>query len=134
MSDPSSIGPGIDDGIVRSEERLEVTTRRRVTGKAVLRKRIVVEQRTITVDVAHEEVELVVVPFDADEDEETEAAHGAHLALPDLVLHREEIVVTKRTVPVERVRVDVRTVTEQREVTEDVRREQVEIVDDTSER
>lgn len=124
--DPSTI-PEADGGLVRAEERLAVTTRRVPIGRAVLRKRIVVERRTITVDVAHEEVVLDHEPFDG---EETDAAHGAHLALPEVVLHEEQIVVTKRIVPVERVRVKIESVQEERQVTADLRHEEVDVLHD----
>lgn len=112
--------------VVRSEERLDVSTRRVPFGRAVLRKVIVVEQRTVTVDVAHEEVRLEIVPIGDDADEV--APHGAHVALPELVLSEEQIVVTKRVVPVERVRLRVDEVALDVRVSEDVRREQVDVV------
>jgi len=43
-----------------------------------------------------------------------------------VVLTEERVVVTKETVPVERVRMDVESVTEQEQVTEEVRKEQIE--------
>ena len=118
-------GDGVD--LVRSEERLAVTTRRVPIGRAVLRKRIVVERRTITVDVAHEEVVLDHEPFDGDD---TDAAHGAHRAPPELVLHEEQVVVTTRIIPVERVKVVITSVQEEQEITEELRREQVDVVED----
>jgi uncharacterized protein (TIGR02271 family) len=112
--------------VVRSEERLDVTTRRVPFARAVLRKVIVVEQRTITIDVAHEEARLEILPIGEEWPDET---RGAHTALPDLVLSEEQVVVTKRTVPVERVRMRVEEVVMDAHVTGDVRREQVDVVD-----
>ena len=43
-----------------------------------------------------------------------------------MVLHEERPVVAKETVPVERVRLDKETVTEQETVSEDVRKEQID--------
>ncbi len=43
------------------------------------------------------------------------------------MLHAERPVVTKEAVPVERVRLDTETVTEQQTVTEAVRKEQIEL-------
>lgn len=111
--------------MTRSEERLRITTERVPVARAVLRKVIVVEQRTITVEVAHEEVRLETVPLEQDGD----AAGGAHLALPELVLHEEQLVVTKRIVPVERVRPIVVAVAEERTVSEPVRIERISVVD-----
>lgn len=44
----------------------------------------------------------------------------------EVTLHAERPVVSKETVPVERVRLGTETVTEQREVTEQVRKEQID--------
>lgn len=117
-----------DTSMTRSEERLAITTRRVPIGRAVLRKVVVIEERTITVEVAHEEVRLEVVPFDGDETESAEA-RGAHVALPELVLSEEQIVVTTRTVPVERVRLVIDSVDEARVLTEELARERVEVSD-----
>jgi stress response protein YsnF len=46
-----------------------------------------------------------------------------------VVLTEERVVVSKETVPVERVRLGTETITEQREVTETVRKEQIEFDD-----
>lgn len=110
--------------VIRSEERLDATTRRVPVARAVLRKVIVVEQRTITVDVAHEEVRLEVLPLGEDR---SDGSFGAHVALPEIVLHEEQVVVTKRVVPVERVLARIATVTSDAQVTADVRREQVDV-------
>jgi stress response protein YsnF len=47
------------------------------------------------------------------------------------VLHEEEPVVEKRAVPRERVRLDTETVTEERQVTEEVRKEQIDVDDES---
>jgi uncharacterized protein (TIGR02271 family) len=120
-------GPNTDDAMTRSEERLSVGTQKVETGRARLRKYVVTEQQTVTVPVTHEEVRLEREPI-------TDANRGDALAGPDLsdeehevVLTEERPVVQKETVPVERVRLDTETVTEQRQVTEDVRREEIDI-------
>ncbi len=63
----------------------------------------------------------------------TEGNRGQALDGPDLsqeehevVLHAEEPVVTKETVPVERVKLGTQTITEQQQVEETVRKEQIE--------
>lgn len=110
--------------MLRSEERLRITNQRVPVGKAVLRKIIVVEQRTITVDVAHEEIRLDYEPF---VDENHDLGTALHLALPELVLHEEQLVITKRTVPTERVRPTIVTVPGTYELTEDLRHEVIEL-------
>src|SRR5215212_48432 len=47
-----------------------------------------------------------------------------------VTLREEEVVVDKRAVPKERVRLDTDTVTEERQVSEEVRKEQIEVDDD----
>lgn len=112
--------------VTRSEERLRADTRRVAVGRAVLRRTVVVEERTITVQVRHEEAHLEVVPFDEPHPLDDERG-GAHAALPEFLLHREEIVVTKRLVPVERVGLRVDRVAETERVVEEVRVERIEV-------
>lgn len=109
---------------IRSEERLLVGRQRVPSRIARVEKHIVTEQRTITVEVRHEEVRVVYE--DLPEDLDGRGLEGPR-ELPELVLHEERIEVVTRTVPVERVRPVIVPVTEQREVTGDVRLERVEI-------
>ena len=95
-------------------------------GKARLRKHIVTENVATTVPVSHEEVTLEREPI-------TDANRGDAMAGPDLTeeehevsLHEERPVVTKETVPVERVRLGTETVTDEAEVGETIRKEQIE--------
>jgi uncharacterized protein (TIGR02271 family) len=119
-------GPTTDDAMTRSEEQLRVGTQRVEAGRARLRKYVVEEQVTQTVPVSHEEVRIEREPI-------TDANVGDALDGPDIseeehevVLRAERPVVAKEAVPVERVRLDVDTVTEQETVTDSVRKEQIE--------
>jgi uncharacterized protein (TIGR02271 family) len=115
-----------DDAMTRSEEELAVGTRRRESGRVRLRKYVVTEQVTKTVPVQREEVRLEREPItDANRDQ---AMGGPEISEDEheVVLHEEEPVVEKRTVPRERVRLDKDTVTDEHEVTEEVRKEQIE--------
>lgn len=119
-------GPTTDDAMIRSEERLNIGTERHETGRVHLRKHIVTENVTTTVPVQREEVRLEREPItDANRDE---AFSGADLTEEDHVatLHEERVVVSKETVPVERVRLEKDVVTENQQVSEDVRKEQIE--------
>ena len=123
-------GPNTDDAMTRSEEQLRVGTERRESGRARMRKYIVTEQQTVTVPVSHDEVRLEREPI-------TDANRGAAESGPDLseeehevVLTEERPVVQKDTVPVERVRLDTEQVTENQQVTEDVRHEEITTDDD----
>lgn len=118
--------------MTRSEEQLNVSTESHQTGRARLRKFIVTENVTTTVPVSHEEVRLEREPItDA---EAGDAVTDGELSSEDhdVVLTEERVVVSKETVPVERVRVDKQTVTEQEQVSEEVRKEQIELDEDSS--
>lgn len=129
-------GPNTDDAMTRSEERLRVGTEKVETGRARLRKYVVTENVTQTVPVSHEEVRVEREPItDANRDR---ALSGAELseAEHEVTLRAERPVVEKETVPVERVRLSTETVTEEQEVHEQVRKEQIEHtgVEDTDQR
>ena len=119
-------GPRTDDAMTRSEEELRVGTAEREAGRARLRKYVVTEMQTRTVPVRHEEVRVEREPItDANRDaalDGPEISEEEH----DVILHEEEPVVEKRAVPKERVRLETETVTEEREVSEQVRKEQIE--------
>ncbi len=119
-------GPTTDDAMTRSEERLHVGTEQVEAGRARLRKYVVTENVTQTVPVSHEEVRLEREPI-------TDANRGAATSGTDIseeehevTLRAERPVVNKETVPVERVRLGTETVTEDHEVSESVRKEQID--------
>jgi len=122
-------GRNTDDAMTRSEEELRVGTTQHETGRARLRKHIVTENVTQTVPVQREEVRVEREPItDANRDA---ATSGADLSEEEheVVLHEEQVVVEKTAVPKERVRLDTDTVTEQRSVSEQIRKEQIEHID-----
>jgi uncharacterized protein (TIGR02271 family) len=123
-------GPTTDEAMTRSEEQVNVGTTTRETGRARLRKYVVTENVTQTVPVSHEEVRLEREPI-------TEANRGEAYDGPaiseeehEVVLHAEQPVVQKEAVPVERVRLDKETVTDTETVSEEVRKEQIELEGD----
>ncbi len=123
-------GPTTDDAMTRSEERLSVGTEQRETGRARLRKFITTETQTETVPVTREEVRVEREPItDANA---SQAYDGPALSEEEheVTLTEERAVVDKETVPVERVRLDKATVTEQQQISEEVRKEQVELEGD----
>jgi uncharacterized protein (TIGR02271 family) len=120
-------GPTTDNAMTRSEERLNVGTRETEVGRARLRKYVVTENVTETVPVTREEVRVEREPI-------TDANIGNALDGPaiseeehEVVLTAETPVVEKEAVPVERVRLDKETVTEQAQVNEELRREEIEV-------
>jgi uncharacterized protein (TIGR02271 family) len=120
-------GPETDNAMTRSEEELAVGTREREAGRARLKKYVVTEEVQQTVPVRREEVRLEREPI-------TDANAGAAMDGPalseeehEVVLHQEEPVAEKRVVPKERVRLDKDVQTEERTVSEDVAREEIEV-------
>jgi uncharacterized protein (TIGR02271 family) len=115
-----------DDAMTRSEERLHIGTESVPAGRARLRKYVVTENVTTTVPVSHEEVRLEREPItDANRDA---ALSGADISGEEheVTLQAERPVVAKETVPVERVRLATETVTEERQIEEEVRKERID--------
>jgi uncharacterized protein (TIGR02271 family) len=120
-------GPTTDNAMTRSEERMTVGTAAQEVGRARLRKFVVTENVTETVPVTREEVRVEREPI-------TDANIGNAMDGPaiseeehEVVLHAEQPVVAKEAVPVERVRLDKETVTEQAQVSEELRKEEIEV-------
>jgi uncharacterized protein (TIGR02271 family) len=121
-----------DDAMTRSEEELQVGTETRERGRARLRKYVVTEQQQVTVPVQREEVRVEREPItDANLDAATSGPDISE-AEHEVTLREEEVVVDKRAVPKERVRLDTETVTDERQVSEEVRKEQIEVEGDQS--
>jgi uncharacterized protein (TIGR02271 family) len=119
-------GPTTDDAMTLSEERINVGTQRREAGRARLRKYVVTENVTQTVPVTREEVVVEREPI-------TDANIGNATSGPDIseeehevILHEETPVVEKTVEPVERVRLGTQETTDERTVTEEVRKERIE--------
>jgi uncharacterized protein (TIGR02271 family) len=127
--DTAGRSPGTDDAMTRSEERLNVGKETVEAGRARLRKYVVTENVTRTVPVSHEEVRVEREPI-------TEANRDAALSGEpiseeehEVVLQAERPVVEKEAVPVERVRLATDTVTQDAQVSESVRKEQIDDAD-----
>jgi uncharacterized protein (TIGR02271 family) len=125
-------GPTTDDAMTRSEERLNVGTRSEEVGRARLRKYVVSENVTESVPVTREEVRVEREPI-------TDANIGNAMDGPaiseeehEVTLRAERAVVEKEAVPVERVRLDKTAVTEQQQVSEELRKEEIEVDGDTT--
>lgn len=142
--DPTGPPPAPEEGaahpsaqevvLTRSEEQLRVGTETVVVGRARLRKVIVTEERTITVQLRHEEYVLdheavpegAPLPDTDDPFPPLGTPDGPGTDAVEVVLHAERPVVTTEIVPVERIRLSVRTVTTQVPVTAAVRSEVIE--------
>ena len=119
-------GPTTDDAMTRSEEEVSVGTTRRESGRARLVKYVVTEEVQQTVPVQREEVRIEREPIT--DDNAGAATDGPEISSEEheVVLHEEQPVVEKRTVPKERVRMEKDTVTEEAQVSEEVRKERIE--------
>src|SRR4029450_6174570 len=132
---PDTVGratsrPTADEAMTRSEEELRVGTTQRERGRVRLRKYVTTEQVQQTVPVQRERVRVEREPItDANRDPAT-SGPGLAAAEAEAVLREEEPVVHKRVVPRERVRLDKDTVTDQEQVTEQLRKEQIDLDDD----
>jgi uncharacterized protein (TIGR02271 family) len=122
-------GPTTDDATTRSEEQLRVGTERREAGRARLRKYVVTEQVTKTVPVSHEEVRVEREPI-------TDENRGAAMSGADIsdeehevILHEERPVVQKEVVAKERVRLSTETVSGEETVSDEIRKEQIDVDD-----
>jgi uncharacterized protein (TIGR02271 family) len=112
--------------VQRSEEELRAGTREREAGAMKVRKRVRTDREQIEVPTKHEEVTVERVPV---EGEATEAQIGEdEVSVP---VTEEEVVVDKRAVAKEEVRLRKDVVEDTEIVEEDVRREEVEVEDDT---
>ena len=125
-------GPTTDDAMTRSEEELRVGKTSQEVGRARLRKYIVTENVQTTVPIQREEVRVEREPItDANI---ADATSGPALSEEEheVVLHAERPVVDTEVEAVERVRLDTETVRETETVSGEVRKEEIEVVDDAS--
>ena len=113
--------------VQRTEEELRAGTREREVGEIGVRKTVRTERESVEVPTRREEVTVDRVPV---EGEATETEIGdAEISVP---VTEEEIVVEKRPVAKEEVRIRKDVVEDTEVVEEDVRREEVEIDDETT--
>ena len=118
-------GPNTDSAMTRSEEELSIDKVRRPSQLVRLRKEILTEDVSVTVPVEREVLRVEREPItDANRGD---AMRGGDLTTEEaeITLSEEEVVVEKKVVPKERVRLEKDVETEQREVKESVRKEQI---------
>jgi uncharacterized protein (TIGR02271 family) len=128
---PGSRLTGRDEDAVmtRSEEELWIATVRRETQRARLTRYVETETVTKTVEVRHEQVRVDYEPVLAGDELDRSATRPAARDEGWVVLYDEEVVLTTRRVPRERVRLRTHTVTEDHEITEQLRKERIEVND-----
>jgi uncharacterized protein (TIGR02271 family) len=115
--------------VQRSEEELLAGTRERVAGSVKVRKRVRTDRERLEVPTRREVVSVERVPVSG---EASEAQIGADEVSVPVV--EDEVVVQKKPVVKEEIRIRKDVVHERQIVEEDVRREEVDIEDDTRHR
>src|SRR5215217_1258003 len=116
--------------VQRSEEELRAGTREREAGALRVRKRVRTDREQVRVPTRHEEVSVERVPVEGRE------ASGAEIGEDEIVMPvtEEEVVVEKRPVVKEEIRVRKDVVEDEEVVEEDVRKEEVDVEDATTTR
>lgn len=132
--DVSPAGSGTT--MILSEEQLHVAKQTVETGRLRLRKRIVTETRTVEVTVSREELVVDDDNVFADTSTDTSVMGGDGAALSEdefeIVLHEESVLVEKRVVPFERVRVRKHIVHDTTTVSEQLQKEKIDTDRDDS--
>lgn len=120
--------PDEDDlRVERTEEELRAGTREREAGQLRVRKRVRTDREQVEVPTRREEVTVDRVPLEGEATSEAEIGEE-EIEVP---LTEEEAVVEKRPVAKEEVRIRKDVVEDTEVVEEDVRREEVEVDDET---
>jgi len=122
---------GHDDAMTRSEEELRVGKVQQEAGRVRLKKWVDTERVTQTVPVTKETV--TVEREEINSSNIGDAMSGADIseAEHEVVLHEERAVAETEVVPKERIRLDTDRVTEQEQISADVRKERVEVEDES---
>ena len=119
-------GRTTDDAMTRSEEEVRVGTTRERAGRARLRKWVETEEVQKTVPVRREKARIEREPITDDNVDRATSGPDISDEEHEVVLHEEEPVVEKRTVPKERVRLEKDVETDHETVSEEVRKERIE--------
>lgn len=126
---------GLEDEIrvQRSEEELRTSTRQRQAGAVRVRKSVHTDHEEFRVPRRREEVEIERLSAGSSSAQGLEDPEDVELGEDEMVMqvYEEEIVVTKRLVLKEEIRLRKAVVEEEEAIEEDVRREEVEIDDQT---
>ncbi len=113
-----------DAAVVRREEELVVGTDAREAGRVGVRKVVDHERASTVVPVGTEHAEMERHPVAEGDSGDVEVLPDGSISIP---VFEEELVIEKRLVVLERVIVRKHTVTEERLVEADLRRERVEV-------
>ena len=134
-----------EPSVIRSEEQLRVNTHSKAVRRARLEKFQVTDMKTIEVPVLREDVRIVYDDIDGDTGGGAGSERGSGSAAAgsvasdrmrsepsdrepaSVVLYGERIVVTREWVPLETVHLDVETITEEQQFSDQVRREEIAV-------
>jgi uncharacterized protein (TIGR02271 family) len=113
--------------ITRSEEQMRIGTERHEAGRVRVRKWIETEMVEQTIPVSHEEIRIDREPI-------TGAGPDPKVTISEadqeIILYEERPVITKETVPVERVRLRTEQVQDEQTVRGELRKERIEVTRD----
>ena len=128
---PAEEGGGLEDDlrVQRSEEEVRAGVRQREAGSMNVKKSVRTEREEVRVPRRREEVEVERVPTNQE-------VEGAEFGDEEVVVQvfEEEVVVSKRIVLKEEIRIRKRVVEEVKTFEVDLRKEEVEIDDQTTRR
>jgi uncharacterized protein (TIGR02271 family) len=116
--------------VQRTEEELRAGTREREAGEVRVRKDVRTDRERISVPTRHEEVSVERVPVEGREASEADIGED-EVVMP---VTEDEVVVEKRPVVKEEIRVRKDAVQDEEVIEEDVRREEVDVEDATATR
>ena len=113
--------------VTLSEERLHAHTVQRPAARIRVRKYVVTEEVMVRVPLRREELRVERLPVNDVPGDAAPSDGGGEALEHELTLMAEEPVVATRAVPRERVRIVKHLITEQEQITDVVRREQLDI-------
>jgi len=134
-----------EPSVIRSQEQLRVNTHSKAVRRARLEKFQVTDMKTIEVPLLREDVRIVYDDIDSDTGGGAGSERGSGSAAAgsvasdrvrsepsdrepaSVVLYGERIVVTREWVPLETVHLDVETITEEQQFSDQVRREEIAV-------
>jgi uncharacterized protein (TIGR02271 family) len=118
--------------VQRSEEELRAGVREREAGQVNVKKSVRTEREIVRVPKRREEVEIERVPVEGDP-REASGATESDIGEQEVVVQvfEEEVVVTKRVVLKEEIRLRKKVVEDEETVEVDLRKEEVEVDDQT---
>jgi uncharacterized protein (TIGR02271 family) len=119
--------------VQRSEEELRASVREREAGRVNVKKSVRTEREVVRVPKRREEVDIERVPVEG-EAREASGATEADIGEDEVVVQvfEEEVVVTKRVVLKEEIRLRKRVVEDEEAVEVDLRKEEVEVDDQSA--